>query len=63
MEKLASAGTVALMGYEIGTHTNEAPPVEKDYHNSEVIIIAVVLLIAIVAAMIIKFLKKRQPVA
>lgn len=62
LEKIASAGTVALMGYEIGSHNSEKPVEENKGHNSEIIIIAGILLIVIVAAATIKLLKKNQPV-
>lgn len=62
LEKVASAGTVALLGYEIGTHTENEEPTEKvtDNHNTNIIIFASIVLICILLAIIVKILLRKQ---
>lgn len=70
LEKLAAAGTVALVGYEVGTNINREAP-NNDNHadnkesingkSSDIVIYGIVLLIILVAAIVAKlFVKKRQ---
>lgn len=63
LEKAASAGTVALLGYEIGTHTVNDAPTEKiaDNHNTNILIFAVFVLICILLAFIGKIMLKKRP--
>lgn len=62
-EKLVSAGTIAMLGYEIGSHvdqTHENTPIQAttiESHHSEVIVISgIVIIIGILAAIAAKIL-------
>lgn len=67
LQKLASAGTVALLGYEVGTHTQEhavstpihVPTEEKDNHISEILIISLVIIILLLIAVLVKIFFKK----
>lgn len=68
--KLASAGSVALMGYEIGVHTsdedNESKITKVDVnkvHNNEVIYVAIIVLICVFVAILAKMYAKMRQVA
>lgn len=66
MSKLASAGTVALMGYEIGSHTSEndeSKVTTYNAHNTEIVYIAIIGLICVFALIFAKmYMKMRQVV-
>lgn len=64
MEKVATAGTVALLGYEIGANTHES---EKNTNNtvheekhSEVIVIGVIVLIIVALVILAKIYKNKR---
>lgn len=65
LEKVANIGTVALLGYEIGSHVdqneNEKPITDNKVHT-EIIIFAIILLLLIIVAITVKFLVKKRPI-
>lgn len=66
IEKVANAGTVALLGYEIGTHVDhetENKQVEIENHESHseiIVIIGIIIIIAILASIATKILFKNR---
>lgn len=64
LEKIASAGTVALMGYEVGVHTDNHKNNEENNNtnnNNSVLYIFIVLIICMMVLILAKlFIKKRQ---
>lgn len=64
LEKVANIGTVALLGYEIGSHVeNESEkPITDNKVHTEIIIAAIILLLLIVVAITVKFLIKKRPI-
>lgn len=74
MQTLANVGTVALLGYEIGSQQQAA--VEKDTdksvsekpkviissdNHSEIIIFGIVIVVIILVAMFVYLMKKKRP--
>lgn len=70
LEKLANAGTVALVGYEIGANINESNDnknsvtQEKSYENnhSEVVIFGIIILIILAIAIVAKIYKNKRAI-
>lgn len=62
MEKIASAGTVALLGYEVGTHTENRGNEGAQYHNENVIVIAIIVFVIILMAIGYKIFGQKRPV-
>lgn len=69
-EKLASAGTVALLGYEVGTHINEGSDDkinqvdqvnQKEEHNSVIVISGIGLLVVMAIAICIRLFMVKRP--
>lgn len=63
MTKAANAGTIALLGYEVGSHVeqNGQEKSPSDNKHSEIVIGAIILLVIMVVAILTKYLtKKRQ---
>lgn len=70
LEKLSNAGTLAMLGYEIGTHTddehinhNETSNSTSGNHDTVIVVSGVVLIIVIVASMVTKIILAKRPVA
>lgn len=63
LEKVASAGTVALLGYEIGTHTvdGDATKVNTSDHNTNIVIFGVVAFAIILMVIVAKLILKKRP--
>lgn len=64
--KLANAGTVAMLGYEIGSHVEqnqeEHVPTTTKSDNSDIMILVIVFLLLIIAALVIKMLIKKRAI-
>lgn len=71
LEKVAAAGTVALLGYEVGSNVNhndqhnshqfENKAVIENNKSSEIVLYGIVISIILIVALMVKlFLKKRQ---
>lgn len=67
LEKLANAGTVALVGYEIGANINnnenkhvESNEVAKENTHSEVVIFGIIILIILAIAIVAKIYKNKR---
>lgn len=64
LEKVASAGTVALLGYEIGSHNVDGEKVENvshDNHSTNIIIFGIISFIFILMAIIARLVWKKRP--
>lgn len=66
MEKLASAGTIALLGYEVGSHINENDEnnsiknsANTENHDTTVVIFGIIILVIILLAILAKLFVKR----
>lgn len=67
MGKLANAGTVALIGYEIGSHTdheqaNNHQIQNSESHGNDIIIGGIVILIILMIAIGMKLLLKKREI-
>lgn len=65
LEKVASAGTLAVLGYEIGSHVNDDGQVGKvthENHSTNVIIFGVICFIFILIAIIARLVWKKRPI-
>lgn len=63
LEKVASVGTVALLGYEIGSHTVEGEKAEKvnhEDHSTNIIIFGIIVFIIMLMAIIARLALKRR---
>lgn len=71
LEKVAAAGTVALLGYEVGSNINhddqqsnhqlEHKTVNENNKSSEIVLCGIVIIIILIVAIMVKlFMKKRQ---
>lgn len=62
LEKIASAGTVALLGYEIGSHTvdSDTEKVNTDNHTTYIIIFGFIVIMLILMAIIAKLILKKR---
>lgn len=75
LARFGNAATIALAGYEIGSHTNEQietkiirtesiPEQHRDMdHNMVIVVIGIIILIALFLAIAAKLFVKRRPVA
>lgn len=66
LEKLANAGTLAILGYEIGTHSTgeEQHKIEKQVessnHNIEIILLCLIIVFIILIAIMMKVILKKR---
>lgn len=64
MSKIANAGTVALLGYEIGTHTGEGEGNNRNEVNDSTnyCLIAIVIILCILVIVMAKVFIKKRPI-
>lgn len=61
--RLSNAGTLAMLGYEVGTHKGDDhnDHIEKnENHNTVIVVSGIVLIIGILAAMITKIILAKR---